>query len=447
MKNLLIKKIMATLCVMGILFSSMLGGQTPASAQDIQAKSLSLHQLTESLVTLTFRDQLSPAKKEEIVNLVENKANVYINEKNANKPTNLKDLDPDAYAQVVENLFKDNLAIVDSPGTALVALALIVAEWEFDRTYYETQQALVDITWATYTMYDYGFIRNSLLNAILQQYNYNPINPSPSGYEKRTVNVPEFAGSSQTLNLSGFYKDNNSDTTIVAIGGFRGNGWPDPTDEDFGHETKMLESFGYNVLLTEPRASGESEGEFITMGFHEKDDYTAFINDELAKNPQQKIVLYGGSMGSSTALGSLANSYSDQVKGVISISGYKSIKAELDDLLNALEIDATTRLLILTNLESRYLIPRANLNLQDEVPMQGVKSSEIPKLFLHGDADKFVLPGNAESLKDNAIGDQNYLYYIPGGTHSNLFSKDGTENTAFIKEHIDQFLNDLPLKK
>ncbi|MFP7306645.1 alpha/beta hydrolase [Enterococcus faecalis] len=411
-------------------------------------KRTQISEVAKRMVYLTTTNRISDTQKNKIINLVIDE----VKSKIKDTPSLLQQeesLDPDIYAQKVEEIFNKNITNVNSFDTAILSLGDIVYEWVKDTNVYSDQNTLVNNTWMAYSIYDFGFVRKGLINAIEYQFlihfGLNPINPAPKGYVKETVKVPVNQTNLNQLQLTGYYKNQDSDTTIVAVGGFRGNGWPDPSSPEYGIETKMLEDLGYNVLLTEPRASGESEGQYITMGYYEKDDYAAFVNNELSKHPNQKIILYGGSMGASTALGSLQNDFGSQIKAIIAIAGYKSIRNELVTVLSTLNINGNNIELILKNLENRYLTSRIQINLEDEVPMEGVFSSSIPKLLLHGDADTFVLPSNSQALLENAAGSKNELYFIPGGTHSNLFNISNPENSQFIKNHIEQFLtkNDL----
>lgn len=400
------------------------------------------NEIIKKMIYLTTTNKLLDAQKNEIVNLVVSE--VESRQKNSSRLFQEEKLDPNTYAQNVEEIFYKNISNVNSFNTAIISLGDIIFEWVRDSIVYSDQSTLINNTWMTYSTYDFGFVRQGLINAIeyqfLVHFGLDPVNPAPKGYEKNTIAVPAHQDNVNQLQLTGYYKNQGSDTTLIAVGGFRGNGWPDPLDSKYGIETKMLEDLGYNILLTEPRASGESEGKYITMGYYEKDDYAAFVKDELSKHPCQKIILYGGSMGASTALASLKNDYNSQIKAIIAIAGFKSIRNELITVLATLQIDDANMELILRDLENRYLTPRINVDLKSELPMEGVSNTLIPKLLLHGDKDTFVLPSNSQALLENSEGDKNELYLIPGGTHGNLFNIENPENSEFIKNHIKNFL-------
>ena len=59
---------------------------------------------------------------------------------------------------------------------------------------------------------------------------------------------------------------------------------------------------GYNVLLPNNRAHGNSEGNYIGMGWLDKDDIACWVNWINKQDPNAKIILHGVSMGAATTM-------------------------------------------------------------------------------------------------------------------------------------------------
>ena len=59
---------------------------------------------------------------------------------------------------------------------------------------------------------------------------------------------------------------------------------------------------GYNVLTPDLRASGTSEGIYLTMGAFESQDIVKWAEKIVERDPQAKIILHGVSMGAATVL-------------------------------------------------------------------------------------------------------------------------------------------------
>lgn len=294
----------------------------------------------------------------------------------------------------------------------------ILARQLVDKAFNLSHANDISHVWSAYFLYDAGFDRNGKL--------FQMIGPSPQpepNLPKRQIQVTEQA-TGKLINLNAFYLDQGSDTTIVATGGFRGNGW-DITSP----EVQILKSFGYNVLMTEPRSSGTSQGTYISLGYYEKDDFAAWVHDEINLKPTQKILLYGGSMGAAVAMGALNNNLPQNVKGLVEISGYAAIDQQMTDVYNALSktmgptvadllgFTAAQRAATFNLLEQQLLLPNVKMPFKSDLPLQGVQSTTLPKLFIHGDADKIVPEQNAQLLFDKASGTENRLEIVHGATH------------------------------
>lgn len=69
---------------------------------------------------------------------------------------------------------------------------------------------------------------------------------------------------------------------------------------------KLFTQQGYNVLLFDLRAQGQSGGEYNTFGYREKYDVMAVVDTLLARDPNQHIGIFGNSLGGAIALQALA---------------------------------------------------------------------------------------------------------------------------------------------
>lgn len=73
--------------------------------------------------------------------------------------------------------------------------------------------------------------------------------------------------------------------------------------ETMADYAKMYHDLGYNVLVPDARGHGQSEGDYIGFGWHERKDYVQWIDEILAKNgSEETITLYGISMGAATVM-------------------------------------------------------------------------------------------------------------------------------------------------
>lgn len=154
--------------------------------------------------------------------------------------------------------------------------------------------------------------------------------------------------------------------------------------------TRWIRNFyeqGFNVLAPDLRGHGESEGEYIGMGWHDRFDVLQWIDKVLAQDPEAEIVLFGVSMGGATAMMTAGESLPENVKVIVEDCGYSSVSGvfvyQLDDLFGLPEFPVLHAANTVTKMRAGYSVYEASA-------VEQVKKSTTPMLFIHGDADTFV---------------------------------------------------------
>lgn len=192
-----------------------------------------------------------------------------------------------------------------------------------------------------------------------------------------------------TLRGTEYLVNEKSDKWAIILHGYHSN--PDSVISIGRHFSEK----GYNVLIPSMRACGESDGEYIGMGWLDKDDLKCWIKLIIEQNENAEIVIHGSSMGAATVLMVSGDKLPSNVKAIIEDSGYTSVwdifaseaKARFNlptfPILNMFEIIANVR---------------ANYNIKEASALEQVKKATIPILFIHGDADDFVPEYMCEEL-------------------------------------------------
>ena len=140
---------------------------------------------------------------------------------------------------------------------------------------------------------------------------------------------------------------------------------------------------GWNVLIPDLRASGQSEGQFITMGALESRD----VYDWAKKIPADaKIVLHGVSMGAATALMTAALEPPNLI-AVVEDCGYTSAYVMFAEQLNKIFGLPEYPVMPCANLVCKF---HTGVKISDAAPLAVVDKIKVPVLFIHGDADKLV---------------------------------------------------------
>ena len=154
---------------------------------------------------------------------------------------------------------------------------------------------------------------------------------------------------------------------------------------------------GYNVLIPSMRACADSEGEYVGMGWLDKEDLKCWINLIMEENKNAEIILHGSSMGAATVLMASGDELPANVKNIIADSGYTSVwdifASEAKARFNLPEFPVLNMFQIVANRKAKYDIKEAS-------SLEQVKKSKTPILFIHGDKDGFVPEYMCEKLYD-----------------------------------------------
>lgn len=144
---------------------------------------------------------------------------------------------------------------------------------------------------------------------------------------------------------------------------------------------------GYEVLTPDLRASGTSEGTYLSMGDRESDDILIWIDKILEADPQARIVLHGVSMGAATVLIAAAKSQSPHLVAVIEDCGYTSAYNMFTDQLKKIFGLPEFPIMSIVDIVSKF---KTGTAITEAAPILFVSEIDVPTLFIHGTGDKLV---------------------------------------------------------
>ena len=192
---------------------------------------------------------------------------------------------------------------------------------------------------------------------------------------------------------------------------------------------------GYNVLIPSMRATEESEGKYIGMGWLDKDDIIDWINKIIKKDKNAKIILHGSSMGAATVLMASGERLPSNVKAIIADSSYTSVwdifKSELKARFNLPSFPLMQMFRLIAIIQAKYDIKEASV-------IDQVKKSNTPTLLIHGDADDFV-PVTMEPEIYNAIPVEKDQLIIHGAGHTKSRYREPETYYKKVYEFIDKY--------
>ena len=178
---------------------------------------------------------------------------------------------------------------------------------------------------------------------------------------------------------------------------------------------------GFSMLLTDARAHGKSEGEYIGFGCPDRYDALHWMNWVLKEcGPDTEIILHGISMGGSTVLMASGLDLPVQVKGIVSDCAFTSPKYVFTHVLHTMYHIPAFPIIQIADLVNRR---KAGYGLDECNAAREVKKARIPILLIHGEKDSFVPCSMCEEIYENCSAYAEKLL-IPGAAHAESYYKD-----------------------
>lgn len=219
-----------------------------------------------------------------------------------------------------------------------------------------------------------------------------------------------------------------SNIWVIVIHGYSGKG------KDMTYQATEFYNKGYNVLVLDLRGHGQSEGNYIGMGWHDRLDVIDWCNYLISKNADSKIILYGVSMGAATVMMVTGENLPSNLKVAIEDCGYTSIWDEftmqLKELYNLPPFPVLNAASAVSKIKAGYKIEEGSC-------LEQVKKSNTPTLFIHGNLDKFVPFEMLDKVYEAASCTKGKLV-IEGAAHAEAASV----NPQLYWETIDIFIKD-----
>ena len=215
----------------------------------------------------------------------------------------------------------------------------------------------------------------------------------------------------------------------IQIPGYRGT-----SVRDFCGGNKLARKCGFNTLLIDLRAHGESQGHTITFGARERLDVLCWIDYALDRfGAETEIWLVGVSMGASTAILAGAYDLPANVKGIIADCPY--CKAE--DII----ADSCRKM----HLSPRLMMPFLRLaatvfggfSLKDADVLQAMSHVTLPVLLIHGEEDDIVPCRMSHMLYEHRHGYAE-LHTFPNAGHGLSYMADGPRYEQTVRDFIDR---------
>lgn len=190
------------------------------------------------------------------------------------------------------------------------------------------------------------------------------------------------------LKLVGHFFEANSNKTVIVCHGFGGS------YREMQQYCKFFHDKNFNVLAVDMRAHGDSEGHCIGYGWLDRKDvcsWVKFIND---KRPEDKILLFGLSMGASSVCMASAEKGLNNVVAIVSDCAYANADREISFVMKKKKLFSR----LLKKHAYSYAKRLYGFDVMQADAIKQVKQCKIPILFIHGQEDDFVPLENVNNL-------------------------------------------------
>lgn len=228
-----------------------------------------------------------------------------------------------------------------------------------------------------------------------------------------------------------FLTDEDSHTWVLVLHGY--TGWK---EEMYPFAYWYYEE-GYHVIVPDLRCQGESDGDFIGMGWSDHYDCMLWMDYILSQDGDAQIIVHGQSMGAATALMMTGEeSLPDNVVAVISDCAYTDAYSMFGE-----KIKEWFGLPAFPLVDSACVVLRlrGGYDLKDASAVDAVVRSRVPILFIHGEEDAMI---NVQMSRDlyEAARCRKELLIIEGAGHAQAQDKEPETYFGSIREFLRECL-------
>ena len=183
-------------------------------------------------------------------------------------------------------------------------------------------------------------------------------------------------------------------------------------------QLSYLLSLGLAVFSFDFAGSGHSDGEYVSLGYYEREDLMCIIAHLRATDVVSTIALWGRSMGAATALmhgdrdPSIACMVLDSPFADLSQLCEEMVDKARDQGINVPNFVASVAIRMIRNSVKK----QADFDLRRISPVSHAERCFIPALFVAGEHDDFIDKAHSERIHARYAGDKNLI--IVEGDHN-----------------------------
>ncbi|EDM44796.1 hypothetical protein SCB49_14530 [unidentified eubacterium SCB49] len=256
------------------------------------------------------------------------------------------------------------------------------------------------------------------------------IDPAEVSVHYSPVSIP-FNGSSVLRGYLFKPKEELPKATLILVHGIGGS------KAHFFSLAANLTKDGYATIVMDNRAHGDSDGEFVTYGYKEKDDISLIVQFLKEEYPNTKIGIWGKSMGGAIAMQAMAKDQNIDF-GIIE-STFTNLEQIVYDYQKRFSGGIGVRFL------TDYVLDRAgqiaDFDPEKVSPENAAKLVKKPVFIAHGDQDKRISYNYGVQLFENLASKDKTFELVKGAGHINVDRVGGqayyNKVLSFISRQIE----------
>jgi len=183
-------------------------------------------------------------------------------------------------------------------------------------------------------------------------------------------------------------------------------------------QLSYLLSLGLAVFSFDFAGSGKSDGDYVSLGFFEREDLMCVIAHLRATNVVSTIALWGRSMGAATAI--MHGDRDPSIACMILDSPFADLSQLAEEMVEKGREQGITVPNVVVNVAIRMIRSsvkkQANFDIKLISPIAHADKCFIPALFVAGEHDDFINKNHSEAIHAKYAGDKNMI--VVEGDHN-----------------------------
>lgn len=190
---------------------------------------------------------------------------------------------------------------------------------------------------------------------------------------------------------------------------------------------------GINIFMPDPRAHGNSEGVFSTLGVKEGEDVNAWARYLCENEGMNEIFLHGLCIGAGTSIFAASDENMPEcIKGMINEGCYVNFR---ETFKNHMIADGHP-VFPVCDMVMNNVKKHTGIDIMKHCPLNYIHKVKIPVLFFFGEKDIFTVPEKSRLLFQRCGSQDKKLLWFPEGGHSHLRINNTEDYDNAIKEFM-----------